>query len=115
MRRDFRAKSRLHAECSRRKINRHLVNIRKTAHFACLTVMQKECVLRDTPASLSAMAQGVGYTAAALGPLAFGLLHDASHDWNSATVLFMVIGTAALIAGVAAGRDRHVEAIVTRM
>jgi CP family cyanate transporter-like MFS transporter len=66
-------------------------------------------------ASLSAMAQGVGYTAAALGPLAFGLLHDVSHDWNSATVLFMMIGTAALIAGIAAGRDRHVEAIVTHM
>jgi CP family cyanate transporter-like MFS transporter len=63
--------------------------------------------------SLSGMAQGVGYTGAALGPLAFGLLHDASHDWNSAAVLFMVIGTAALVAGLAAGRNRLVQAVAT--
>jgi CP family cyanate transporter-like MFS transporter len=66
-------------------------------------------------ASLSGMAQGVGYTGAALGPLAFGLLHDISHDWNSATVLFMAIAAAALVAGLAAGRDRHVEATVTHI
>jgi CP family cyanate transporter-like MFS transporter len=64
--------------------------------------------------SLSGMAQGVGYTGAALGPLAFGLLHDVSHDWNSATVLFMVIGIAALIAGLAAGRSGYVKASITK-
>jgi CP family cyanate transporter-like MFS transporter len=64
-------------------------------------------------ASLSGMAQGVGYTGAALGPLAFGLLHDASHGWNSATVLFTVIGVAALTAGLASGRNRLVQALVT--
>lgn len=65
-------------------------------------------------ASLSGMAQGVGYTAAALGPLAFGLLHDASHDWNSATIFFSTVAIFALVAGVGAGRNRHVEATVVR-
>jgi CP family cyanate transporter-like MFS transporter len=65
-------------------------------------------------ASLSGMAQGVGYTAAALGPLAFGLLHDASHDWNSATIFFSTVAIFALVAGLGAGRNRHVEATVVR-
>jgi CP family cyanate transporter-like MFS transporter len=63
-------------------------------------------------AALSGMAQGVGYTGAALGPLAFGLLHDISHDWHSATVLFVVIGVASVFAGLAAGRNRYVQATV---
>lgn len=63
-------------------------------------------------ASLSGMAQGVGYTGAALGPLAFGLLHDASNDWHAATILFVVVGIAGLLVGLAAGRNRYVEAKV---
>jgi CP family cyanate transporter-like MFS transporter len=63
-------------------------------------------------ASLSGMAQGVGYTGAALGPLAFGLLHDASNDWHAATMLFAAVGVAGLIVGLAAGRNRYVEAKV---
>jgi CP family cyanate transporter-like MFS transporter len=66
-------------------------------------------------ASLSGMVQGAGYAIAALGPLAFGLLHDASHDWHSATIFFIVVGLAALVAGLAAGRDRHVMTTVTDM
>ncbi len=61
-------------------------------------------------AALSGMAQGVGYTVAALGPLAVGILHDASHDWNSSAMMFGVIAAVALLAGLSAGRNRHVEA-----
>lgn len=60
-------------------------------------------------AALSGMAQGVGYTIAALGPLAVGMLHDASHGWNSSALMFGVIAAAALMAGLNAGRNRHVE------
>ena len=59
-------------------------------------------------ASLSGMVQGVGYLVAALGPLAFGLLRDLTHDWNAATILFIAVALAALVAGLAAGRDLHV-------
>ncbi|WP_019142595.1 CynX/NimT family MFS transporter [Noviherbaspirillum massiliense] len=61
-------------------------------------------------ASLSAMVQGIGYTGAALGPLAFGLLRDLSHDWNAATEFFVVVCLGALIAGMGAGRNRYVTA-----
>jgi CP family cyanate transporter-like MFS transporter len=64
-------------------------------------------------ASLSGMAQGIGYTGAALGPLAFGLLHDASNDWHSAFILFTAVGIIALIFGLGAGRDRQVAATVS--
>lgn len=60
-------------------------------------------------AALSGMAQGVGYTIAAFGPLAVGILHDASHGWNSSALMFGVIAAAALLAGVYAGRNLHVE------
>jgi CP family cyanate transporter-like MFS transporter len=63
-------------------------------------------------ASLSGMVQGVGYTGAALGPLAFGLLRDLTHDWNAAAILFIAVTLAALAAGLAAGRDRHVAVSV---
>lgn len=67
----------------------------------------------EVAASLSAMAQGIGYTGAALGPFAFGLLRDLSQDWNAASVFFTMVGVAALIAGLAAGRNRSVTATVT--
>lgn len=63
--------------------------------------------------SLSGMVQGIGYTGAALGPLAFGLLRDAGGDWDSTTIFFLVsAGILALIAGLAAGCGRCVTALV---
>jgi len=66
-------------------------------------------------ASLSGMVQGVGYLVAALGPLAFGLLRDLTHDWNAAAILFIAVALAALVAGLGAGRDRHVAVPVTEV
>lgn len=65
-------------------------------------------------ASLSGMAQGVGYSIAALGPLAVGILHDISGGWTSAAILFVLVAIAALIAGLGAGRNVYVEATVER-
>ncbi|WP_188112345.1 CynX/NimT family MFS transporter [Salinicola aestuarinus] len=61
-----------------------------------------------TAANLSAMAQGIGYTLAALGPLLVGLLHDWSDDWNAVGVLLAAIALCAIGAGLGAGRDRQV-------
>jgi CP family cyanate transporter-like MFS transporter len=49
-------------------------------------------------ASLSGFMQGVGYALACLGPLLFGVLHEATHGWTwpfamlAASVVVMVIG-----------------------
>ncbi|WP_348626805.1 MFS transporter, partial [Methylobacterium sp. CCH5-D2] len=54
---------------------------------------------RDTQgaAALSAMAQGVGYTIASLGPLGFGLAHEAFGGWGASSLLFcaLALGAAA--------------------
>ena len=59
-------------------------------------------------AGLSTLAQGVGYTVASLGPLAFGLAHDASGGWGWPTLLFAGIAAGSLVCGMGAGRDRFV-------
>lgn len=61
-----------------------------------------------TAGRLSGMAQGVGYTLAALGPLLVGVLHDWRNDWLAVAVLFCTIVGAALITGLGAGRRRFV-------
>ena len=62
----------------------------------------------EAAARLSGMAQGVGYTVAAIGPLLVGVLHDRSGGWGGAGWLFAVAGAAAAAAGTLAGRNRLV-------
>lgn len=63
----------------------------------------------QTAAALSGMAQGGGYTIAALGPLIVGLLHQYSHNWHSAAAFFTVAAAVGLAAGLGAGRARTIE------
>ncbi|ACL55094.1 CynX/NimT family MFS transporter [Methylobacterium nodulans] len=64
----------------------------------------------QTAGDLSAMAQGVGYTLAALGPLLIGLAHDASDGWGIPAALYGGLGLAAATLGLLAARNRHVLA-----
>jgi CP family cyanate transporter-like MFS transporter len=59
-------------------------------------------------AQLSGMAQGLGYVIAALGPLAVGAVHDATHGWSAPTVLLLVISVAMLVPGLGAGHTRTI-------
>jgi len=59
-----------------------------------------------TAASLSAMAQGVGYLLASAGPLEVGLLHSATGSWNLPVVVLLVLTAALLAAGLLAARPR---------
>ncbi len=59
--------------------------------------------------ALSGFAQGIGYTVACAGPLAFGLLRDVSGDWRAS---FGLLGAALLLLAVGlviVGRPRYVE------
>ncbi|NUP58812.1 MAG: hypothetical protein HOQ06_04980, partial [Pseudarthrobacter sp.] len=60
-------------------------------------------------ASLSGMAQSVGYGMAAVGPVAFGALHDATGDWS--LPLLATAGAMAVLAvmGLLAGRERVIR------
>jgi CP family cyanate transporter-like MFS transporter len=61
-------------------------------------------------AHLSGMAQSVGYTLAAMGPLGVGVLHEWSGGWDAVSILFVSVCFAAVLFGIAAGRNRHVGA-----
>jgi len=61
-------------------------------------------------ASLSSMAQAIGYLLASLGPLEVGLLHSATGSWNvPLAVLFGLTGIL-LVAGLLAARPRVLPA-----
>ena len=61
-------------------------------------------------AQLSGMAQSIGYTVAALGPLGVGLARDWTGGWGAPAAFFTLLATAALLFGLGAGRARFVLA-----
>ncbi|MDQ3202842.1 MAG: CynX/NimT family MFS transporter, partial [Pseudomonadota bacterium] len=60
-------------------------------------------------ANLSGMAQGFGYTLASMGPFAVGIVHDWTGEWSAVGWIFGVIGLAAIVAGLGAGRSLYVQ------
>jgi MFS transporter, CP family, cyanate transporter len=56
-------------------------------------------------ASLSAMAQAVGYLIAAIGPAAFGWLHDLTTGWTVPMLSFAAVAAMQALAGFGAGRQ----------
>ncbi|MCR1783885.1 MFS transporter [Nocardioides carbamazepini] len=61
-------------------------------------------------ASLSTMAQSIGYLIAAGGPLLVGILHDASGSWRLPCALLAGIGVIQIGAGYVAGRPVRISA-----
>ena len=59
-------------------------------------------------ATLSAMAQSVGYLLGALGPFLFGLLHGITGGWRASLVLVLAVIVVQLVVGALAGRPRTV-------
>ncbi|WP_207204473.1 CynX/NimT family MFS transporter [Nitrosomonas eutropha] len=62
---------------------------------------------------LSSMAQSVGYTLAALGPLLIGMLHSLTGGYAASGWLFTALCLGAAISGWGAGRTRLVQACYT--
>lgn len=62
-----------------------------------------------TAAKLSGMSQSVGYLFAAIGPLFFGSLHDATHSWIPSLMILLVTALAILIFSTRAGRPQTIE------
>ncbi len=57
---------------------------------------------------LSGMAQSVGYTLAAMGPLMVGTFYDWHGHWHAVAVMFCTIALLGTLAGLGAGRRRFV-------
>ncbi|MFD0481676.1 MFS transporter [Kineococcus sp. GCM10028916] len=62
-----------------------------------------------TAVALSGMAQGVGYLAAAVGPVLIGALHVASGSWTVPLVVLVLVAAGQLVAARAAGKDAFVR------
>jgi CP family cyanate transporter-like MFS transporter len=60
-------------------------------------------------ARVSAMAQSIGYTICAAGPLFVGVLHEVSRSWSAPLVLLLALLVPQLVCGALAGRDRSVR------
>ncbi|NWN91869.1 MFS transporter [Marinobacter adhaerens] len=73
-----------------------------------LTLLAVRARDTDTAARLSGMAQSVGYTMAALGPLLVGVLHERFESWNIAGLFLGLIALGAILAGLGAGRQLYV-------
>lgn len=73
-----------------------------------LTLLAVRARNAETAARLSGMAQSVGYTMAALGPLFVGVLHEKFDSWNVAGGFLGLIAIGAIIAGLGAGRRLYV-------
>ena len=74
------------------------------AFSLALTLMVLRAPDADRAASLSALAQSVGYTIAAAGPFLLGALHDATDGWRAPLATMLALTAALLAAGLGAGR-----------
>lgn len=62
----------------------------------------------ETATELSGMAQSVGYAVAALGPAAFGALHDVTVGWTVPLLLLVAVLVVKTVFGLGAGQDRQI-------
>lgn len=60
-------------------------------------------------AALSGMAQGVGYTIAAIAPLVMGLLHEFTGSWNAVAALFVLLVLSSGYFALGAGQARLIQ------
>jgi CP family cyanate transporter-like MFS transporter len=58
--------------------------------------------------SLSMVAQATSYLVAAAGPLAIGILHDATNSWNAGLAILVSVAILELVFGLEAGRPRQI-------
>ncbi|MFC5386419.1 CynX/NimT family MFS transporter [Aquamicrobium segne] len=65
-------------------------------------------------AHLSGMAQGVGYTLAATGPLLLGLIRSWTGSFDAAALLIIALGLIGGLAGAGAGRNLHVHVHIVK-
>ncbi|QKY69975.1 MFS transporter [Lentibacillus sp. CBA3610] len=59
-------------------------------------------------AELSGMAQSLGYTLAAVGPMFIGYLYDVTHQWTVPLITLIVVAILVMSFGMGAGRNRYV-------
>ncbi|TYC70913.1 MFS transporter [Stappia sp. BW2] len=89
------------------------VGIGQGGGFAmALTLIVLRAGTPQVAAKLSGVVQSVGYVIGGLvGPFAVGLLHDMTGDWSVVAFFFAFVGTASLILGYRASRNRTIVVV----
>lgn len=69
-----------------------------------LSFMGLRARTQESAAALSLMAQGIGYLIAAVGPVAFGLVHDHTGGWTIGLIGIVAVAVLQGLCGLGAGR-----------
>ena len=77
--------------------------------FLALAFFSLRAADARSSAALSGMGQSIGYLVAAVGPVLFGALHDATDGWRVPLVVLVVVAALHTVIGLRAGRDAHVK------
>ncbi|MGE2726805.1 CynX/NimT family MFS transporter [Mycolicibacterium pulveris] len=85
-----------------------LVGLGMSVFSLALTVIALRARNPQDTAQLSGMAQGFGYLLAGLGPLLFGVLHDATGGWTVPWAMVLGVYVVQMVMGAFAGRNRYV-------
>ncbi|HLS09190.1 MFS transporter [Lentibacillus sp.] len=86
-----------------------LIGITLSGVFAlALTFLGMRARNARDAAALSGMAQSLGYTLAAVGPMFIGYLYDVTHEWSIPLMTLMGVAILVMTFGMGAGRDRYV-------
>lgn len=76
---------------------------------AALVFMQLKTRTHEGTVALSGFAQSIGYGVAAVFPISFALLHEATGDWTGPLIMVGVLMLAAIPAGIVVTRPQTIE------
>jgi MFS transporter, CP family, cyanate transporter len=91
-----------------------LLGIGMGAFPLALVLIGLRALTSEGTAKLSSLAQGVGYLIAASGPMAIGLLRDATDSWTPPLLVLLALLVPQIGCGLVAGRAGHVDAPARR-
>lgn len=86
-----------------------LIGVGSSTFPLALTLVALRARTSDGVIALSAFTQCVGYLLAALGPLLFGLLHDATGSWDPSLTMMAISVVPLAIVGLRVARVRYLE------
>jgi MFS transporter, CP family, cyanate transporter len=91
-----------------------LLGIGMGAFPLALVLIGLRALTSEGTAKLSSLAQGAGYLLAASGPVAIGVLHDATGSWTPPLLVLLALLVPQVGCGLVAGRPGHVDAPARR-
>lgn len=85
------------------------IGFSSSANFALsLTFLSIRAKNARDAAELSGMAQSIGYTLAAVGPIFIGFVYDLTYDWFTSLMILIVITFIIVYVGLSAGQNKYV-------